>query len=73
MKTYLSVLFSSEGAEPQKVIERLASMGFRPMRGSYDLVYSWPQIPSVDELIFFADKVHKTLKGMNVLFKMESM
>lgn len=73
MKTYLVVWFHSEGSEPQRVVDRLTSFGFKPMQGAYDFVYSWPQKPDVDELIAFADKVHNTLKGLDVLFKLESM
>ena len=73
MKTYLMVWFNSEGVKPTKVLDSLTSMGFKPMHGSYDFVYSWPERPDVDETLALGDKVQQTLKGMKVMFKMESL
>jgi len=41
MKTYLTIWFSSEGAEPTTVAQKLQSMGFKPIKGHYDHVYDW--------------------------------
>ncbi|HIH20214.1 TPA: hypothetical protein HA244_03015 [Candidatus Micrarchaeota archaeon] len=73
MKTYLMVLFSSEGSAPQEVADRLTSLGFKPVHGEYDFAYPWVHSPSVEEVLSFGDQVHKTLKGMKVMFKMETV
>ena len=72
MKTYLVVWFDSEGATPSRVISRLTSLGFNPVTGEYDFEYSWPKKPSMDEMFDFFDRVHMTLKGMKVNYKIES-
>ena len=72
MKTYLKVTFNSEGAPPSEVVSRLQSLGFKPITGAYDMVYEWGNSASVEDAIWFADKIHATLKGYNVLFQIET-
>ncbi|MEM3577766.1 MAG: hypothetical protein QXX51_04845 [Candidatus Bathyarchaeia archaeon] len=33
MRTYLNIIFYSEGANPIDVVERLRSLGFKPLKG----------------------------------------
>ena len=73
MKTYMVVWFNSEGSRPAEVTKRLLSLGFRPVKGSYDYVYEWDQSANVDDLVRFADKVHLTLQGLDVLFRLETV
>jgi hypothetical protein len=73
MKTYLVVWFRSEGSTPLEVTQRLLSLGFRPVKGNYDYVYEWDKNATVDDLVKFADKVHLTLKGLDVLFRLETV
>ena len=72
MRTYLSVMFSTEGGRPSKIVERLQMIGFKPTTGNYDFVYEWDKSATVDDTIYFADKVHETLRGQNVRFKLET-
>ena len=49
-------------------------MGFKATRGNYDFVYDWgKEVANVDDLVFFADKVHSALKRNNVLFSIETI
>lgn len=73
MKTYLLVWFSSEGANPSEIGRRLMSLGFEPVSGSYDYVFDWGNTVELDEIVKFGDKVHLSLKGMNVMFKIETI
>ena len=73
MKTYLTIFFSSEGASPSEVVERLQSLGFAPTQGNYDFVYSWDKNVSVEEQIWFADRIKAALEGMQVHFKAETV
>jgi hypothetical protein len=72
MKTYLTVMFSTEGGLPSDVVDRLQMIGFRPCTGNYDFVYEWGKNATVEETIYFADKVHEVLKDMGVLFRLET-
>lgn len=40
-KTYLTLWFSSEGANPTSVVMRLQEIGFKPTKGKHDFVYDW--------------------------------
>jgi hypothetical protein len=72
LKTYLTIWFSSEGAGPVEVVDRLRSLGFKPMKGYHDHVYEWGKKVDLSDILQLTDKVHSTLKGLNVLYKIES-
>ena len=73
LKTYLTIWFSSEGANPSRVAERLQGMGFKSMRGQYDHVYDWKRNVDIEEILVLCDSVHVTLKGLEVLYKIETV
>ena len=73
MKTYLIVWFSSEGAMPSEVNRRLMSLGFKPMQGVHDYVYEWDSKTDVEDILRFGDRIQVTLKGLNVMFKIETI
>jgi len=74
VKTYLTIMFNSEGALPSEIKDSLLNMGFEATKGNYDFVYKWANnITEIDELVYFADKVHAALKGSNVYFSIETV
>ena len=73
VKTYLLVWFSSEGARPSEINQRLMSLGFEPMQGTYDFVYNWNSNFSIDKVLEFGDKVYLSLQGTGVMFKLETL
>ncbi|MCL4323081.1 MAG: hypothetical protein M1498_01330 [Candidatus Thermoplasmatota archaeon] len=73
MKTYLNVTFSSEGAKPSEVINRLRSLGFKPVMGDHDMVYEWANSANEEDSLWFADKIQATLEGFKVLFHVETL
>ena len=72
MKTYLTIWFYSEGASPLEVIERLRSLGFKPLRGYHDHVYEWNREVDLIDILELANKVHETLRGLKVFYKLET-
>jgi hypothetical protein len=72
VKTYLTMWFSSEGASPVEVVERLRSLGFKPLRGYHDHVYDWKKNVDLDDILELTGKIHETLKGLKVLYKIET-
>jgi len=67
-------MFNSEGSSPSEIKDQLLNLGFRATKGNYDFVYEWKEGSSnVEELIWFADKVHSTLKNSNVYFTIETI
>ena len=73
MKTYIRLMFYSEGAKPSEVIDRLCMLGFKPTRGHQDLVYEWDRNATVKDAIWFADKVHTVLEGLSVFYELETL
>ena len=73
MKTWILLTFHSEGAKPSDVIDRLCMLGFKPTRGHQDLVYEWDRNATVQDAIYFADKVHTALEGLDVLYELETI
>ena len=72
MQTYLTLMFYSEGANPIAVVERLRSLGFKAIKGVHDHVYDWGRDVELDDVLSIATSVHETLKGMKVLYKIET-
>jgi len=73
VKTYLTIWFNSEGASPSEVVERLRAMGFKPMRGYYDHVYDWRKKVTIEDILQLSDALHETLKGLKVMYKLETV
>lgn len=72
VKTYLTIWFSSEGSGPVDIVERLRSLGFEPLKGYHDHVYDWKRSVDLGDILQFTDKIHHTLKGLEVLYKIET-
>ena len=74
MKTYLKIIFNSEGSTPSDIKDQLLNLGFKATKGNYDFVYDWKNDDAeLKDLIWFADKVHSTLKNHNVNFTIETL
>ena len=72
MITYLTVTFSTEGARPSEVADRLKAIGFRPTTGNYDFIYEWDRNARAEDALSLADRVQASLRGSQVLFKVET-
>lgn len=67
-------MFNSDGSSPSEVTEQLFNLGFKAAKGNYDFVYDWgKKDKNVEDLIWFADKVHATLKDTKVFFSIETI
>lgn len=74
MKTYITIFFNSEGITPSHVKNQLLNLGFKATKGNYDFVYEWDEKNvGIEELIWFADKVHVALKDTKVYFTFETI
>ena len=68
----MTIWFNSEGAGPVVVAEKLRAMGFKPVRGHYDHVYDWGRKIDLDEILQIGTAVHETLRGLRVIYKLET-
>lgn len=65
-------LVFQRGASPIKVVERLRSLGFKPLQGYYDHVYDWGRKVEIEDVLQIATSAHGTLKDFKVLYKWET-
>ncbi len=73
MKTYLLLFHYSEGETPFIVKEKLTRIGFKPIKGHYDLVYDHGSKVEIDDIMQLANQVHETLRGSKVFYKLETL
>ena len=73
METYLRVTFSSEGAKPSAIADRLRSCGFVPTQGHYDFVYDWQGNAGHDQVLDLCDEDSRQLRGFRILFEIETV
>lgn len=73
MITNLIIWHSSEGKNPPEVLQRLTGLGFRPVTGYYDFMYDHGKEVSINDIMEFSIKVHETLRGTGVLYKLETV
>ena len=73
MKSYLKVTFNSEGVKPSEVVDRLHMLGFKATTGAYDFIYEWGKHATVEDAIWFTDRIHEALRGCSVLFHLETV
>ena len=74
MKTYITIMFNSEGSSPSEVKDQLLNLGFKATKGNYDFVYDWnKENIEVEELVWFADKIHSALQNHKVYFTIETL
>jgi hypothetical protein len=67
-------MFNSEGPSPSDIKNQLMNMGFQATKGNYDFVFDWgKEKVDINDLIFFADKVHTALKHSKVYFTIETI
>lgn len=72
MKTYLTIWFNSEGGTPLEIVDRLRSLGFKALRGYHDHVYDWNRKIELEEVLKLANTIHETLRGLKVIYKLET-
>lgn len=67
-QTYVTVTVSCDGSKPSEITRKLQELGFRPTYGIHDFVYDWKEKNiALEQIIEFADKVQKKLKGTGAM------
>ena len=69
MKTYVNIIYSSEGPDPVEVIEAMESIGAKAIVGPWDF-----EVESDKEsLLALLRQIHSVLKGKNVHYQVTSV
>jgi hypothetical protein len=73
MRTYVRMIFQSEGAGPQQILNLMHELGFEESMGMHDFVYRWKDQASFDEVIALVGKMHERLKGLHVSYEITTI
>ena len=76
-ETRVQVWFYSEGATPSVIVKKLLALGFKPLKGAYDFVYTHSEEEMTDAdlgsaILEIADALHKALNGFKVLYNLDT-
>ena len=69
MKTYVEVYVSTEGEKASVLSQKFKDMGFEPSFGEHDFVYEWKDDATMNDVLYFVDKVQSKLSGSNAILK----
>ncbi len=73
MRTYVRMIFHSEGASPENVLKVMRDLGFEESMGMHDFVYKWKEKASIDEVIRLISSMHARMKGLNVNYEITTI
>ncbi|MGC2034157.1 MAG: hypothetical protein WA761_01775 [Thermoplasmata archaeon] len=73
MRTYVRMIFHSEGASPQTIVKVMRDLGFEESMGMHDFVYKWKDKATLDEVIQLITDMHGRMKGLNVNYEITTI
>jgi hypothetical protein len=73
MRTYVRMIFHSEGANPQSVVQVMRGLGFEESMGMHDFVYRWKEKASFDEVLRLVTEMHSRMKGLNINYEITTI
>jgi len=73
MRTYVRMMFHSEGSDPQSAVRVMRELGFEESMGMHDFVYKWKEKASFDEVIGLVTEMHHRMKGLDVHYEITTI
>lgn len=73
MRTYVRMIFHSEGAGPAAVVGVMRDLGFEESMGLHDFVFKWKEKASLDEVLRLVGEMHAKMKGLNVNYEITTI
>ena len=73
MRTYVRMIFNSEGANPQDVVRIMRQIGFEESMGMHDFVYKWKNRATLDEVLNLVTDMHQRMKGLHVNYEVTTI
>lgn len=73
MRTYVRMVFHSEGASPLDILKVMRELGFEESMGMHDFVYKWKDRAGLDEVIQLVTKMHARMKGLDVNYEITTI
>ena len=73
MRTYVRMIFHSEGATPVDVLKAMREVGFEESMGMHDFVFKWKEPAGLDDVMGLIGKLHARLKGLDVHYEITTI
>jgi hypothetical protein len=73
MRTYVRMIFYTEGVSPRDVVPIMRSLGFEESLGMHDFVYKWKRKVKMDEVLEVIHKMHERLKGKKIGYEVTTV
>lgn len=73
MRTYVRMIFQSEGASPKEVLRAMRELKFEESMGIHDFVFKWTKPPSIDDVLELVTTMHTRLKGLGVNYEVTTI
>jgi hypothetical protein len=73
MRTYVRMIFHSEGASPAAVVKVMRELGFEESMGMHDFVYKWKDKAALEDVIQLVSTMHVRIKGLNVNYEITTI
>jgi hypothetical protein len=73
MRTYVRMIFHSEGASPALVLKAMREVGFEESMGMHDFVYKWKEPEGIDGVMALIERLHTRLKGLDVQYEITTI
>lgn len=73
MRTYVRMMFHSEGANPQTVLALMRELGFEESMGMHDFVYKWKEKATFEDVIRLVTDMHARMHGLDVNYEITTI
>ena len=73
MRTYVRMIFHSEGADPLSVSNVMRDLGFVESMGMHDFVYNWKERASIDQVLKLVSTMHGRIKGLDINYEITTV
>jgi hypothetical protein len=73
MRTYVRMIFDSEGSSPVEVLRVMRELGFEESMGMHDFVYKWKDRAALEEVLKLIGTMHDRLKGLRVNYEITTI
>jgi len=73
MRTYVRMIFSTEGASPEDIVPIMHELGFEEAFGMHDFQYKWKKQAGMEDVLKLISKMHKSLKGTHIRYEVTTV
>ncbi len=73
MRTYVRMIFQSEGSNPREVFRAMRELNFEESMGIHDFLYKWTKQPTIEDVLDLVTTMHGRLKGLGVSYEVTTI